>query len=166
MRLLSDVVGNENRLGRADHAGFELKEEIRKHLEDCSTEVDDRGTHSPDPVDYPDFARLVGEQVASGKADLGILVCGAGIGMSMAANNVPGIRAANVHSEVEAQLSREHNNGNVLALRRKAARPQIALKIVDRWLATSFAGGRHQQRVDKIGELEREQASALKAGGV
>ena len=84
--------------------------------------MDDRGTHSPDPVDYPDFARLVGEQVASGKADLGILVCGSGIGMSMAANNVPGIRAANVHSEVEAQLSREHNNGNVLALGGRPAR--------------------------------------------
>jgi len=148
----------------ADHAGFELKEAIKKHLADRTVEVDDRGTHSPDPVDYPDFARRVGEQVASGKADLGILVCGAGIGMSMAANKVPGIRAANVHSEVEAQLSREHNNANVLALGGRLLDPQLALKIVNRWLATSFAGGRHQRRVDKVGELERDQASALKAG--
>ena len=148
----------------ADHAGFELKEAIKKHLADRTVEVDDRGTHSPDPVDYPDFARRVGEQVASGKADLGILVCGAGIGMSMAANKVPGIRAANVHSEVEAQLSREHNNANVLALGGRLLDPQLALKIVNRWLATSFAGGRHQRRVDKVGELERDQASALKTG--
>lgn len=139
----------------ADHAGFELKEIIKKYLLHRGVDLDDRGTNSPDAVDYPDFARLVGEQVASGKADLGILVCGAGIGMSIAANKVPGIRAANVHSEVEAQLSREHNNANVLALGGRLLDPELALKIVDRWLNTEFAGGRHQRRVDKVMEIER-----------
>jgi ribose 5-phosphate isomerase B len=139
----------------ADHAGFELKEIIRQHLANRGFELDDRGTNSQASVDYPDFARLVGEQVASGKADLGILVCGAGIGMSIAANKVPGIRAANAHSEVEAQLSREHNDANVLTLGGRLLESQLALRIVDRWLSTSFTGGRHQRRVDKISELER-----------
>ena len=139
----------------ADHAGFELKETIRQHLKNRGFELDDRGTHSQDSVNYPDFALIVGQQVASGKADLGILVCGAGIGMSIAANKVPGIRAANAHTEVEAQLSREHNNANVLALGGRLLEPELALRIVDRWLSASFTGGRHQRRVDKITELER-----------
>jgi len=138
----------------ADHAGFELKEKIKQHLVDRGYDVEDRGTHSPDSVDYPDFARLVGEEVASGRKDAGILVCGAGIGMSIAANKIPGVRAANVHSEAEAQLSREHNDANVLALGGRLLDPQLALKIVDRWLNTPFAGGRHQRRVDKIAQLE------------
>jgi len=139
----------------ADHAGFELKETIRQHLANRGFELDDRGTNSQDSVDYPDFARIVGQQVASGKADRGILVCGAGIGMSIAANKVSGIRAANAHTEVEAQLSREHNNANVLALGGRLLEPELALRIVDRWLSASFTGGRHQRRVDKIAELER-----------
>jgi ribose 5-phosphate isomerase B len=139
----------------ADHAGFELKETIRQHLANRGFELDDRGTNSQDSVDYPDFALLVGEQVASGKPDLGILVCGAGIGMSIAAKKVPGIRAANAHSEAESQLSREHNNANVLALGGRLLEPELALRIVDRWLSASFTGGRHQRRVDKIAELER-----------
>ena len=139
----------------ADHAGFELKETIKNHLLHRGIDLDDRGTNSPESVDYPDFARLVGQQVASGKADMGILVCGAGVGMSIAANKVHGIRAANAHSEVEAQLSREHNNANVLTLGGRLLDPQLALKIVDRWLSASFSGGRHQRRVDKITELER-----------
>ncbi len=122
----------------ADHAGFELKEIIRQHLANRGFELDDRGTNSPDSVDYPDFARLVGEPVASGKADLGILVCGAGIGISIAANKVTGIRAANAHSEVEAQLSREHNHANVLALGGRLLDPQLGLRIVDCWLSASF----------------------------
>jgi ribose 5-phosphate isomerase B len=139
----------------ADHAGFELKELIKKHLIECGLDTDDCGTDSANPVDYPDFAKLVGEQVASGNADLGILVCGAGIGMSMAANKIPGIRAANVHSEIEAQLSREHNDANVLALGGRLLDAKLALQIVDRWLKTKFTGRRHQRRVDKIMELER-----------
>ncbi len=138
----------------ADHAGFELKEIIKKYLGQRGIELDDHGTDSTNPVDYPDFAKLVGEQVALGKADFGILVCGAGIGMSMAANKIPGIRAANVHSEIGAQLSREHNNANVLALGGRLLDAKLALQIVDRWLSTEFAGSRHQRRVDKVMEIE------------
>lgn len=139
----------------ADHAGFELKEKIRRHLADRGISVDDLGTHSSEPVDYPDYARVVGEEVADKRADYGILVCGTGIGMSIAANKVPGIRAAHVSSEVEAQLSREHNNANVLTLGARLIEEGAALKIVDRWLSTAFTGGHHhQRRVEKIGQLE------------
>jgi ribose 5-phosphate isomerase B len=134
----------------ADHAGFELKEKIKQHLIAKGLTVDDQGTHSSEPVDYPDYARVVGEEVARGGADWGILVCGTGIGMCMAANKIPGILAANVDTELEAQMSREHNDANVLALGGRVLDESTALKIVDRWLATSFAGGRHQRRVDKI----------------
>ena len=142
----------------ADHAGFELKEQIKRHLAGKGIAVDDRGTHSPDSVDYPDYARLVGEEVAAGRADRGILVCGTGIGMSMAANKVPGIRAAKVNSESEAQLSREHNDANVLTLGARVLDDSTALKIVDVWLNTGFLGGRHQRRVDKIMSIEKEEA--------
>src|ERR1700756_4191292 len=100
----------------ADHAGFELKQKIRDHLQSLGLEVLDEGTNSPDSVDYPDYALKVSEDVTGRRADLGILVCGTGIGMSIAANKVPGIRAARVTSETDAQLSREHNDANVLTL--------------------------------------------------
>jgi ribose 5-phosphate isomerase B len=145
----------------ADHAGFELKEKIRQHLVDKGIQVDDRGTNSTESVDYPDFASSVGEQVAARNADYGILVCGAGIGMSIAANKVAGIRAANVHSQVEAQLSREHNNANVLALGARLLDEPTALGIVDRWLNTSFAGGRHNRRVEKISEIEGSRVTSV-----
>lgn len=138
----------------ADHAGFELKEKIKRHLADHGMQVHDLGTHSIESVDYPDYARAVGEEVAGGAANWGILVCGAGIGMSIAANKVAGVRAANVHSETEAQLSREHNNANVLALGARLLDHDFALKIVDRWLNTEFAGGRHGRRTEKISEME------------
>lgn len=140
----------------ADHAGFELKEKIKQHLVDKGITVDDRGTDSPDSVDYPDYARTVGEEVTAGRADRGILVCGTGIGMSMGANKVPGIRAAKVNSESEAQLSREHNDANVLTLGARVLDESTAVKIVDRWLETPFLGGRHQRRVDKIMAIEKE----------
>ncbi len=138
----------------ADHAGFELKEKIRRHLADLGIGVDDLGTDSSEPVDYPDYARIVGEKVADRRADRGILVCGTGIGMSIAANKVAGIRAAHVTSEVEAQLSREHNDANVLTVGARVLDEGAALKIVDRWLNTAFTGGHHQRRVEKIGRLE------------
>jgi len=144
----------------ADHAGFELKERIRQHLAQTGFEVDDRGTDSLESVDYPDFARAVSEDVADRRADLGILVCGSGIGMSMAANKVPGIRAAKVDTEAEAQLSREHNDANVLALGARMIDQPTALRIVDRWLSTPFAGGRHQRRVEKIQEIEHARSNA------
>jgi len=138
----------------ADHAGFELKEQLKQHLLSAGVQVDDRGTNSNDSVDYPDFARAVGEGVVAKEADFGILVCGSGIGMSIAANKVPGIRAANVTSAEAARLSREHNDANVLALGARLLDPSIATRIVDVWLATAFAGGRHQRRVEKILQIE------------
>jgi ribose 5-phosphate isomerase B len=144
----------------ADHAGFELKEKIKKLLLQQGLQVNDQGTLSNEAVDYPDFARKVGEQVADHSADLGILVCGSGIGMCIAANKVPGVRAANVSSEYEAQLSREHNDANVLALGARVLSDQMAFQIVHKWLETSFAGGRHQRRVEKINRIEQEETKA------
>jgi ribose 5-phosphate isomerase B len=144
----------------ADHAGYELKDKIREHLKLRGIDVRDEGTHTGDSVDYPDFARLVALDVNQGRADLGILVCGSGIGMSMAANKVPGVRAATVNTEHEAQVSREHNNANVLALGARITPVDQALKIVDAWLEAVFAGGRHQRRVEKIAAIEGEANNA------
>jgi ribose 5-phosphate isomerase B len=143
----------------ADHAGFELKEKIRGYLQQKGIIVDDRGTKSSESVDYPDYARLVGEDVINKRADFGILVCGSGIGMSIAANKVPGIRAVNAHDETEAQLAREHNDANILTLGGRFLDENTAQKIIDKWLNTSFAGGRHGQRVEKIAAIERAEVS-------
>ena len=140
----------------ADHAGYELKNKIREHLQLRGIDVRDEGTDSGESVDYPDFARLVALDVNQGRADLGILVCGSGIGMAISANKVAGIRAASVSSEYEAQMCREHNNANVLALGARIVPTEQALKIVDTWLAAAFAGGRHQRRVEKIAAIEEE----------
>jgi ribose 5-phosphate isomerase B len=140
----------------ADHAGYELKDKIRLHLQKSSIEVQDEGTNSSESVDYPDYARKVAHDVSEGRADLGILVCGSGIGMAISANKVAGIRAANVSTEYEAQMCREHNNANVLALGSRILKEEEAFKIVDKWLATAFAGGRHERRVEKIAAIERE----------
>lgn len=144
----------------ADHAGFELKNRIKDWLAQQGIQVHDEGTNGPESVDYPDYARKVGEDVAGNRADLGILVCGTGIGMAMAANKVPGIRAANVSSEFEAEMARGHNNANVLTLGARILKEDEARKIVDKWLHTTFAGGRHQQRVDKISTIEAEEKLA------
>ena len=144
----------------ADHAGFELKEKIKQRLAQQGIEVRDQGTVSNESVDYPDFARKVGEEVAGKKVDYGVLVCGSGIGMSIAANKVPGVRAANVTTEYEAQMSREHNDANVLAVGARILKDDEAFAIVDKWLHTPFAGGRHQRRVDKIAEIERQEIQA------
>jgi ribose 5-phosphate isomerase B len=142
----------------ADHAGYELKEKIKQRLAQQGVQVVDEGTVSNESVDYPDFAKKVGEDVAGKRADLGLLVCGSGIGMAIAANKVPGVRAANASREVEAQLSREHNDANVLAIGARILDENQAWAIVDKFLHTPFAGGRHQRRVDKIAEIEREEA--------
>jgi ribose 5-phosphate isomerase B len=147
----------------ADHAGYELKDQIKLHLEHQGVEVRDEGTSSPESVDYPDYARSVAHDVSQQRADLGILVCGSGIGMAMAANKVDGIRAANVSSDYEARMSREHNNANVLALGARILKPEDALRIVDAWLATQFAGGRHERRVEKIAAMEKEENAAAAA---
>jgi ribose 5-phosphate isomerase B len=145
----------------ADHAGFDLKEKIKQHLLGRRIGVEDLGTHSGDSVDYPDYARAVGEEVVEKRSDFGILVCGTGIGMCIAANKIPGIRAANVHTEMEAQLAREHNNANVLALGGRVLDEATALKLVDRWLSAEFTGGgRHGRRVEKVSQMERAESQS------
>lgn len=138
----------------ADHAGFELKNRIKQHLIHRGVTVEDKGTNSAESCDYPDFARAVAEDVAQHRVDCGILVCGTGIGMSIAANKGPGIRAAHVTTDFEAQMAREHNDANVLTLGARVVAETAALHIVDTWLNTQFAGGRHQKRVDKITSIE------------
>ncbi len=138
----------------ADHAGFALKEEIRRALEALGLQVEDVGTYSADSVDYPDFAERVARGVASGRFDRGILVCGTGIGMAIAANKVPGVRAATVTDVEMARLSRAHNDANILALGGRLLDHTRALEIVRTFLDTPFAGDRHQRRVDKIRALE------------
>jgi ribose 5-phosphate isomerase B len=141
----------------ADHAGFELKEKIKQRLVSEGFTVDDRGTNSTASVDYPDYARAVAEEVAGNGADLGILVCSTGIGMSIAANKVPGIRAAKVDTEFEAERSREHNDANVLTLGADTISADDAIKVVNTWLKTPFSNGeRHERRVQKIAQIEQE----------
>lgn len=148
----------------ADHAGYQLKDQIRQHLEQQGISVQDEGTSSAESVDYPDYARAVAHDVSEHRADLGILVCGSGIGMAITANKVDGIRAANVSTEYEAQMSREHNNANVLALGARILNADVAFRIVDTWLATQFAGGRHERRVEKIMAIEKEEDAAGASG--
>ncbi|MGB7202082.1 MAG: ribose 5-phosphate isomerase B [Pyrinomonadaceae bacterium] len=134
----------------ADHAGFEEKEKIKKTLDELGVEYTDMGTNSPDSVDYPDFAHKVGEAVASGEVDQGMLFCGSGTGMAIAANKVHGVRAAVAWNADIARLAREHNNANVLALAARFTPPEAMDKIVRAWFAADFEGGRHERRVDKI----------------
>jgi len=145
----------------ADHAGYELKDRIKAHLQQSGIETRDEGTNSGESVDYPDFARSVAHDVHAGRADLGILVCGSGIGMAITANKVAGIRAANVSTPYEAQMSREHNDANVLALGARILNPEQAFAIVDTWLSTQFAGGRHERRVEKIAEIEKAESQPM-----
>ncbi len=142
----------------ADHAGFDLKQLLKEHIEKSGHQVKDLGTHGADSVDYPDFARSVAHDVAKHDSDFGVLVCGSGVGMAISANKVAGIRAANVGSEQAARLSREHNNANVLALGARVVREADAIKIVDAFLNTPFAGGRHERRVEKIALMEKEES--------
>lgn len=142
----------------SDHAGYQLKETIKSHLAGSGVEVDDLGTTGEASVDYPDYAAAVARQVASGASDLGVLVCGTGIGMAISANKVRGIRAASVESLEAARLSRAHNDANVLTLGARITPSDLALGIVRTFLATPFDGGRHQRRVDKITALEDRHA--------
>ena len=142
----------------ADHAGFHAKEIIKKFLAEAGYPFDDLGTQSDESVDYPDFARQVAERVAAGGADFGILACGTGIGMAMTANKVPGVRAATAHNAMTAHMAREHNDANVLTLGGRVVSDAEALEIVREFLNTPFAGGRHQRRIDKISELDKQRA--------
>jgi ribose 5-phosphate isomerase B len=143
----------------SDHAGFLVKETIRKYLQAAGYAVDDQGTSSEESVDYPDYGKAVGERVASKQADLGIAVCGSGIGISISANKVPGIRAALAHDVMTARLAREHNDANVLALGGRIVSPEAALEMVQTFLTTAYLGGRHQLRLDKISQIEQENRS-------
>lgn len=135
----------------ADHAGFELKNLLREELKAQGYDILDLGTNSSDSVDYPDFGRQLGETVASGKAKIGVAVCGSGIGISIAANRIPGCRAALVHDITTARLSRQHNDANVLALGARLIGTDTARDCLKAFLETPFEGGRHQRRVDKLG---------------
>ncbi len=140
----------------ADHGGYELKEILKKELSDLGHEVFDLGTHSKDAVDYPDFAAAVARLVQSGKAWRGVMIDGAGIGSCMAANKVPGVRAAMAYDHATAVNSREHNDANVLTLGAGLIGVNLARQIVRTWLNTPFGGGRHAARVDKITAVEAQ----------
>ncbi|MCS7169267.1 MAG: ribose 5-phosphate isomerase B [Candidatus Kapabacteria bacterium] len=137
----------------SDHAGFAYKERLRELLHQVGNEVQDYGAYSEESSDYPDFAILAARAVARGEADCGILICGSGIGMSIVANKVPGVRAANCCTEEMARLSRQHNNANVLTFGARLLPFEQAWRMVQVFLETSFEGGRHERRVGKIHKL-------------
>ena len=138
----------------SDHAGFEQKQELAAYLTSCGHDVVDRGPASDDRVDYPDFAALVAHDVADGSAEYGVLVCGTGIGMAVAANKIHGIRAVNVINTQFAELAREHNNANVVTLSGRFVELDENKRILDTFLSTAVGGGRHAGRVEKIMALE------------
>ncbi|HZH27217.1 MAG TPA: ribose 5-phosphate isomerase B [Azospirillaceae bacterium] len=135
----------------SDHAGYALKQEIKSFLESAGYPVLDLGAHSTESVDYPDFASAMADAVRTGGASCGVLICGTGIGISIAANRHPGIRAALCHDVTSARLSRQHNDANVLALGARMVGAEVAKDCVVTFLATPFEGGRHQRRVEKLG---------------
>jgi ribose 5-phosphate isomerase B len=139
----------------SDHAGYAEKERLKALLTDLGVEFDDLGTESEASVDYPDYARAVAEQVADGRVEQGLLVCGSGTGMAITANKVPGVRAAVAWSEEIARLARQHNDANVLAIGARTTPPDDIPKIVRAWFSTEFEGGRHAARVAKISDVER-----------
>ena len=135
----------------ADHGGFELKNILRDYLQEKGEyEILDLGTNSSDSVDYPEYGKACGEAVAEGKADLGIVCCGTGIGISIAANKVKGIRCGLCTSVTMAKLTKRHNNANIIALGGRTTEPELAKEIVDAWLSSEFEGGRHQRRIDML----------------
>ncbi len=137
----------------SDHAGYRLKRLLAERLAERGHEVDDLGTHDEDRVDYPDYGAAVGEAVAAGRADLGVCVCGSGIGIAMAANKISGIRAAVVHDSVSAALARRHNDANVACFGQRLIDDGTALDALDAFLDASFEGGRHVARVAKLDAL-------------
>jgi ribose-5-phosphate isomerase (EC 5.3.1.6) len=139
----------------SDHAGFRLKEKIKQFLLSKGYEVLDFGTNSTDSTHYPLFAKEVAKAIQEKRADYGILICGSGIGMSITANKFPGIRAALCLNEYMARMSRMHNDANVLCLGDRVVGDELALSIVEAWLSTSFEGGRHQERIKLIEEIEK-----------
>ena len=137
----------------SDHRGVNYKKAIKEMLEKDGFEVDDVGTYSEDSVDYPDFAQKVGEEVKEGKVDFGVLVCGSGIGVDIVANKVTGVRSVNAVNEKMAEMSRRHNNANVISLGADMIDMETALNNVKKFISTEFEGGRHERRVEKIHSL-------------
>ncbi|TYO96548.1 ribose 5-phosphate isomerase B [Desulfallas thermosapovorans] len=146
----------------SDHGGIKLKNELIAYFEEQGIAYHDFGTYTNDSVDYPDFARAVAEAVASGKFERGVLCCGTGIGVSIAANKIPGIRAALCHDTFSARMATEHNMANIITLGERVIGPGLARDIVGAWLNAKFAGGRHARRLEKIAALEREIAAGEK----
>ena len=137
----------------SDHGGFALKEEVKKYLEQSGHEVTDVGTYTPDSCDYPDIAKAGCEKITSGECERGILICGTGIGISMAANKIRGIRAACCSDTYSAKYTRLHNDANVLCFGGRVVGGGLACEIVDAYLSVEFEGGRHQRRVDMLDEI-------------
>jgi len=146
-----------------DHAGYDFKEGLMAFLKQDGHEVVDLGTHDRSPCDYPDYAALLGAHVVSGKSALGILVCGSGIGMSIAANKVPGVRAALCHDLYTARMARSHNDANVLVLPSRLLALAISIEMTQLFLSTAFEGGRHAARVEKMMKLDCHAPSAPEA---
>lgn len=138
----------------SDHRGVRVKDQILAYLSELGHEAVDHGPHSSDSVDYPDFASLVAEDVSRGKVDRGILICGTGMGMCIAANKFAGVRAVTCHDDFTAEISRRHNNANVMCLSADMLGDRLLTRIVEIWLNTDFEGGRHGRRVDKITQME------------
>ncbi|MAF09511.1 ribose 5-phosphate isomerase B [Candidatus Poribacteria bacterium] len=147
----------------SDHPAYHLKEAVKAHLSDRGIDVVDVGTDSTESTHYPKYGAAVGELVADGSVDRGIVMCGTGIGISIAANKIPGVRAALCSHEAHAALSREHNDANVLALGARFTAIEHALSIVDTWLDTKFGGGRHEPRVDMLTALDTRWKSSPKS---
>ena len=144
----------------SDHRGFEAKEQIKAIISELGHECIDVGTNDSNPIDYPDTAYLAAKAVSEKEAERAILVCATGIGMSMAANKVHGVRAAVCHDELNARISRDHNDSNVLCISGDQTGDVLLRKIVEVWLTTGFSGGRHQRRVDKIHAIEEGKLAA------
>lgn len=140
----------------SDHGGLELKDAIGEFLRERQLEVRDLGTLNGDSVDYPDYAAQVARLIAEGNAERGILICGTGIGMSIAANKFPGVRAALVTDDFMARMAKEHNNANILVMGGRVLQPEEACRMVGIWLDTDFAGGRHERRLEKISHIEAD----------
>ena len=140
----------------ADHAGYSLKDELAQWLRDSGHEVTDLGTNGPESVDYPEFGARLADAVARGEAERGVVVCGSGIGISIAVNRNPACRCARVSEPLSAALAREHNDANVLALGARLTGPDMAKACVQAFLGTDFAGGRHQRRVEQLSQILQE----------
>ena len=138
----------------SDHAGYELKLKVAEHLKEKGIEVKDLGTYSEESVDYPIYGHKCGEALMAGEGDLGMVFCGTGIGISMAANKVKGVRCALVTSVEMAHMAKEHNDANILAMGGRTTDPDLAIKMTDEWLNTEFVvGGRHSRRIDELNEM-------------